>query len=267
MPVVPRDSVSDHPRMVTSILLRTLRRVSPLALLLPLACGNAVTGNDGALQDAVATDTQTTGDAPAGDAPGTDAGGALYLPAGYSLTPFLSADPIRTFTAAGMATVPARDYLAVIETDVGRIVLDLYEDQTPITVNSFIFLARNHFFDGQAFHRVINAFVAQGGDPNTVDGDPRTWGTGGPGYMFGLEIVPTLRYDGAGVLAMARAMSPNSNGSQFFITLAATPMLNDQYTIFGRVTEGMDVLPNIVRGQPPANPTRMLQAYIVERAR
>jgi cyclophilin family peptidyl-prolyl cis-trans isomerase len=153
----------------------------------------------------------------------------------------------------------------VIETDVGTMVLDLFEDDTPITVNSFVWLALHHYFDNIAFHRVIEGFVAQGGDPNTIDLDPSTWGVGGPGYSFGLEIVATLHYDAAGVVGMARSSDPNSNGSQFFITLAPQPSLDGNYTIFARLSEGDPVLALIARGEPPVTPTRMTRVYIVER--
>jgi peptidylprolyl isomerase len=190
-----------------------------------------------------------------------------YMPAGYTLTPFLSTDAQHTFSAADMVLATNRDYLAVMETDAGRMVLDLLESDTPITVNSFVFLTLHHYYDGIAFHRVIDGFVAQGGDPNTLDPDTSMWGLGGPGYAFGLEIVPSLTYDGPGVVGMARTTDPNSNGSQFYITLAATHNLDGQYTIFAKVTEGMDVLPQIVRGEPPDNPTRMQRVYIVEKAK
>ena len=191
--------------------------------------------------------------------------GDYYLPAGYTLTPFLSDMPVHNFPAAGMATQSGHDYQAVLETDAGRLVLGLVADQTPITVNSFVWLALHHYFDGIAFHRVIDGFVAQAGDPNTLGSDTSTWGTGGPGYFFGLEIVPSLTYDGPGFVGMARASDPNSNGSQFFITLAAAHSLDGKYTIFARLTEGMDVLPKIVRGEPPMTPTRITRAYIVDK--
>jgi len=196
-----------------------------------------------------------------------DAALDYYLPTGTTLTPFLSDTPVHSFTAAGMATQPGRDYLVVIETDVGRLVIDLLETDTPITVNSFIWLTLHHFYDGIAFHRVIDNFVAQAGDPNSLDADSSTWGQGDPGYSFGLEIVPSLTYDAAGALGMARATDPNTNGSQFYITLAATHSLDGKYTLFGHVTEGLPVLDQIVRGEPPAMPTRMKRVYIVEKAR
>ena len=123
-----------------------------------------------------------------------------------------------------------------VETNVGRIVLDLHAAQTPITVNSFVFLALNHFYDGIAFHRVLEGFVAQGGDPNTVDKPPGTWGTGGPGYRFADEFHPELTFDRPYLLAMANA-GPNTNGSQFFITVAPTAWLNFKHSIFGEVAD------------------------------
>jgi cyclophilin family peptidyl-prolyl cis-trans isomerase len=197
-----------------------------------------------------------------------------YVPDGYTLSPFLSDQPQRSFTtvpAPGTGAEPGRDYLAVIETDVGRVVIDLYEDQTPIAVNSFVWLARHHYFDGIAFHRVVPNFVAQGGDPNTLGENRATWGQGGPGYHFGTEPVSTLNYDAAGVVGMARTNDPQSNGSQFFITYGAQPSLNQQYTIFARVTQGLDVTRQFaVNGPmsaPPAMPTRMVRVYAVERMR
>jgi peptidylprolyl isomerase len=241
-------------------------RPSALTLLATLALGACSSGTQ-PTPDVPAVDGATP-DAAGADAAGADAAGGYYAPTGYTLTPFLSTDPQREFTAADMVLQPGRDYLAVIETDnAGRFVLDLLEDQTPITVNSFVFLARHHYFDGIAFHRVIEGFVAQGGDPNTLTTDTSSWGSGGPGYEFGLEIVSGLTYDGAGVVGMARTPDPNTNGSQFFITLAATHNLDGMYTIFARLSEGMDNLARITRGQPPATPTRMARVYVVERAR
>jgi peptidylprolyl isomerase len=129
-----------------------------------------------------------------------------------------------------------------------------------------VWLALHHYFDGIAFHRVLDNFMAQTGDPNTLSPDTSQWGFGGPGYMFGLEIVPGLTYDAAGVVGMARTNDPNTNGSQFFITFNATPSLTGQYTIFAKLTEGFNVLQIIVRGEPPAVPTRMQRVYIVEKA-
>lgn len=128
----------------------------------------------------------------------------------------------------------------------GDFTVELYADKAPITVNSFVFLAREGFYDGITFHRVIDGFMAQGGDPTGTGG-------GGPGYQFEDEFSPDLRFDGPGILAMANA-GPGTNGSQFFITFAATEWLNDMHTIFGKVVEGMDVVNSITR-RDPGSPT------------
>ena len=131
------------------------------------------------------------------------------------------------------------EYSATIETSCGTIEVELLPDIAPIGVNSFIFLANEGFYDGLTFHRIVEGFVVQGGDPK---GD----GTGGPGYEFEIETSPDQRFDSAGLLAYANS-GPGTNGSQFFITLAPTPQLDagggtGEYTIFGRVTKGMGVV-------------------------
>jgi peptidylprolyl isomerase len=230
----------------------------PLALLASLlACGCGVSAS-GATDMASAHDLSIA-------AP--DMAPELYVPQGFALVPFLSAaaDTHDYSDKGGPDPVleVGKDYQAVLVTDAGRIVIDLLEAKAPNTVDSFVFLALHHYFDGIAFHRVIDGFVAQGGDPNTLDPDTSGWGAGGPGYGYGLEIDQALTYDGAGVVGMARTMDPNSNGSQFFITLAAAHNLDGQYTIFGKLTEGAAVLPKIKRGMPPVSPTRMQRVYIV----
>ena len=192
---------------------------------------------------------------------GTDAA-ASTLPAGYTAVPYLTDTPVRKFTKAEQVLDATKDYIAVVDTDVGRIVLDLYEADTPITVNSFVFLALNHFYEGIAFHRVIDGFMAQTGDPNTLGTNKNTWGTGGCGYQFGLELKPNLNFDAPGILGMARSTSPDSNGSQFFITFVDYASLSQQYTVWGKVIDGMGVLPTIVRGEPPATPTRITEVRI-----
>ncbi len=127
----------------------------------------------------------------------------------------------------------------------GEFVIQLYPDKAPITVNSFVFLARQGYFDGVTFHRVLEGFMAQGGDPTGT-------GMGGPGYQFVNEN-SDLTFDKAGVVAMANA-GPDTNGSQFFITFGPTPDLNGGYTIFGQVTSGMDVVNGIRRRNPDTNP-------------
>jgi cyclophilin family peptidyl-prolyl cis-trans isomerase len=124
----------------------------------------------------------------------------------------------------------------------GEFTVELYADKAPITVNSFVFLARDGYYDGTTFHRVLEGFMAQGGDPTGT-------GSGGPGYQFEDEFSPDLRFDGEGILAMANS-GPGTNGSQFFITYAATEWLNDMHTIFGRVIEGMDVVSGLTFRDP-----------------
>ena len=145
-------------------------------------------------------------------------------------------------TPPAMQIDPDKDYQAVIRTEKGDITLDLFEKDTPITVNNFVVLARLGFYDNTTFHRVIKDFMAQGGDPTGV-------GAGSPGYVFDDEIVNDLRFDRAGLLAMANR-GFNTNGSQFFITLAETPWLNDKHTIFGEVTSGMDVVNQLQERDP-----------------
>jgi cyclophilin family peptidyl-prolyl cis-trans isomerase len=128
----------------------------------------------------------------------------------------------------------------------GEFVIQLYADKAPITVNSFIFLARQGYFDGVTFHRVLEGFMAQGGDPTGT-------GMGGPGYEFVNED-SDLTFDKEGVVAMANAGRDN-NGSQFFITFGPVERLNGDYTIFGQVTSGMEVVNGITRRDPGQNPT------------
>jgi cyclophilin family peptidyl-prolyl cis-trans isomerase len=133
-------------------------------------------------------------------------------------------------------------YTAILSTPRGDIEIELYADRAPRTVNNFVFLARERFYDGVTFHRVIPGFMAQGGDPTGT-------GTGGPGYRFEDEFHPTLRHDGPGVLSMANA-GPHTNGSQFFITLEATPHLDGRHSVFGRVVKGLDALNKIAPRDP-----------------
>lgn len=127
----------------------------------------------------------------------------------------------------------------------GEFVIQLYPDKAPKTVNSFIFLSCKGYFEGITFHRVLEGFMAQGGDPTGT-------GSGGPGYQFENED-SDLTFDKAGVVAMANA-GRDTNGSQFFITFGPTPQLNGDYTIFGQVIEGMDVVDGITRRNPEENP-------------
>ena len=145
-----------------------------------------------------------------------------------------------------MVIDPAKRYTATIATDRGDIVVELFADKVPATVNNFVFLARDGYYDGVTFHRVIADFMAQTGDPTGT-------GRGGPGYKFADEFDPSLRHDGPGVLSMANA-GPGTNGSQFFITYKATPHLDGKHAVFGRVIEGMDVVYAIPERDPHAAP-------------
>ncbi|MBM3126336.1 MAG: peptidylprolyl isomerase [Chloroflexi bacterium] len=137
---------------------------------------------------------------------------------------------------------PKKKYKALMQTDAGTMVIELFADKTPKTVNSFVFLAREGFYDGVIFHRVISNFMAQGGDPTGT-------GRGGPGYRFEDEFHPSLKHDKQGILSMANA-GPNTNGSQFFITHGPTPHLDNKHSVFGQVVEGLDVLMSIAPRDP-----------------
>ena len=151
----------------------------------------------------------------------------------------------RMYTAPPPQVIdPDKDYVATIRTEHGDIVIELYADQVPVNVNSFVFLAQEGWYDGVTFHRVIPDFVAQAGDPTGS-------GMGSPGYRCDDEIVPTLTYDEAGVVGMASSGPGTSSiGSQFFITYDALPQLDGSYTIIGRVIEGMDVVESITPRDP-----------------
>ena len=143
----------------------------------------------------------------------------------------------------------SKSYTAVMRTSCGTIQLELFAKQTPVTVNNFVFLAQQGFYDGVTFHRIIPKFMIQGGDPQGT-------GTGGPGYQFEDEIVEDLTFSKPGLLAMANA-GPGTNGSQFFITTSKPEHLNGKHTIFGRVTKGMDVVGQIEAvGTPEGAPAQ-----------
>ncbi len=214
-----------------------------------------------ATEPATAAETEPTVDPPAETEPqavsaqqGAPAGVAeidpALVPDGYAaLAPRVEERRIG-FEAAEEVLDPALDYGAVIETNRGVIVVDLYQDETPATVNNFVFLTLQRYYDGIVFHRVLEDFMAQTGDPTGT-------GTGGPGYRFGDEIVEGLGHDDRGVLSMANA-GPGTNGSQFFITFTATPWLDGNHTVFGRVIAGDEVLDALTRIDPSSqNPAAM----------
>jgi len=148
-----------------------------------------------------------------------------------------------------------------IETTMGNIEIELFSNEAPKTVENFITLAKKGFYDGIVFHRVIPNFMIQTGDPTGT-------GTGGPGYQFEDEFSSNLRHDKPGILSMANS-GPNTNGSQFFITTVATPWLDNRHSIFGQVTNGMDVVKSIVDadrdgGDKPLTPIKMNKVIILD---
>ncbi len=145
-------------------------------------------------------------------------------------------------TAPEMQIDPKKNYTATFKTDLGDIVVKLFADMVPNTVNNFVFLAREGFYDNTIFHRVIGDFMAQGGDPTGT-------GMGGPGYKFADEFHPKLRHNRPGLLSMANA-GANTNGSQFFLTHVPTPWLDNKHSIFGEIVSGMDVLLSIPERDP-----------------
>jgi peptidyl-prolyl cis-trans isomerase B (cyclophilin B) len=169
--------------------------------------------------------TGCAGRTPSGSPEPDSTPGATSRPKSYAAPPAMSIDT-------------AKQYTAIIETAKGDLVLELFAKDVPVTVNNFVFLARDGFYDGTIFHRVIPGFMAQGGDPTGT-------GFGGPGYEFKDEF--TTHRHGTGALSMANG-GANTNGSQFFITYAPQPHLDGKHSVFGQLTEGMDVLKQITNG-------------------
>lgn len=150
-------------------------------------------------------------------------------------------------TLADFTEIKAKQ--VTLHTTKGDITFDIYSDQVPLTAQNFLNLAQDGFYDGIVFHRVIEDFMAQAGDPLSKDPSKQAqWGTGGPGYVIADEFVPELKHDSAGVVSMANKGMPTTGGSQFFITFEPTPWLDGKHTVFGKVTEGLDVLGNITQG-------------------
>lgn len=183
-----------------------------------------------------------------------DSGGNGGADANASASDGFSCDPTGDepgqFSEPEQVITAGREYTATITMeDGGEIVIELYPDAAPITVNNFVFLACQGFYDGVTFHRVLPGFMAQGGDPTGT-------GTGGPGYTIAHEADNGVPFDKIGLISMAHTMRANSTGSQFFITynVAATAPLGPDFTVFGEVTEGMDVAENITPRDPARNP-------------
>ena len=173
--------------------------------------------------------------------------------------PAAASVPKPKFTKAPPLTIdPKKTYTVTMQTSCGKIQLLLDPKDAPIAVNSFVFLVRQHFYDGLTFHRIVKDFVIQGGDPTGT-------GTGGPGYMFKDELKNSLKYD-IGVLAMANS-GKDTNGSQFFIVEGAQAQtLPKQYTIFGRVLTGLDVVVRIAKLPVSTQAQKPLQAVYIEGA-
>lgn len=168
----------------------------------------------------------------------------------------------KTYSAAPPMTIdPKKNYTATITTPRGDIVIKLRPDLAPQTVNSFIFLARNGFYDGLTWHRVVN-------DPPVIQGgDPRGDGTGGPGYTVPAEFTDKVLFDRSGIVAMARSQDPDSGGSQFFITRGPATYLNSQYTVFGEVVQGQDIVDGVPSRDPATATTpgeQMLKVTVTE---
>lgn len=199
--------------------------------------------------------------------PTTDVAPTSPPPSATDSNPAPTAPPIKRLVDAGGALItqyvnappvnidPTAKYSAVIRTSMGNMEFELFAERSPITVNNFIFLADDGFYDGTIFHRVIPNFMIQGGDPTGT-------GVGGPGYKFQDEFTPSLIFDEPGKLAMANS-GPSTNGSQFFVTTASTPHLNGAHTIFGRMTQGQEVanaisLSDTASGNRPETPIKIL---------
>ena len=208
-----------------------------LALAVPLALAGC--GSDDSSTDETAAAGSTTSDAGSTSGSGSDSASSDST---GEAAPTAECPPAEGATertdsfdsAPPMCLTPGADYSAVITTDAGEVTVDLLEEKAPETVNNFVFLARNKFYEGVSFHRVIPGFMIQGGDPQGT-------GMGGPGYEFADELPAPGEYE-IGSLAMANA-GPNTNGSQFFIVTGdAGVSLPPQYSLFGQVTEGMETV-------------------------
>ena len=160
-----------------------------------------------------------------------------------------------------MLVDPTKRYTATIDTSAGTLTAELFAAEAPRTVNNFVFLAREGFYEGVIFHRVIKGFMIQGGDPTGT-------GTGGPGYSVPAEFNDTKHE--RGILSMARSQDPNSAGSQFFVMHAAYPSLDGKYTVFGKVTKGIETVDKIVTAPTgandrPTNPVKIKKITIEEK--
>ena len=207
-------------------------------------------------EESSVTETAEATAAPTVTPSGTAAAATATPPPTPAMSPVSPAGRLRYSGPPAMALDSSSDYVADFRTNYGNFRVELLAAQAPVTVNNFVFLAQQGFYDGLTFHRVIENFMIQGGDPDGT-------GAGGPGYRFQDEIVPGLVFDAPGKLAMANA-GPGTNGSQFFITTVATPHLNGNHTIFGLVTEGQSVVDAISRVATGARDAP-IQRVVIER--
>lgn len=215
---------------------------------------------------------ETPSPAPTAVPPTSEVAPTLPLPSTPGSTTPAIGDPVKRsvdvngvmitqYSDAPPVTIdPTAKYSATIRTTMGDMEFELFAERSPVTVNNFIFLANEEFYDDVIFHRVIPNFMIQGGDPLGV-------GTSGPGYRFQDEFAASLIFDEPGKLAMANS-GPNTNGSQFFITTVPTPHLNGAHTIFGKITQGQDVADAIslvatAPGNRPVTPIMILGIDIV----
>jgi len=177
---------------------------------------------------------------------------AELLPEGYEFVDFISEEKVQSFESAEQILEEGIDYGAILVSSKGPMTIDLLED-APNTSNNFAFLALNHYFEDIVFHRVLEDFMAQTGDPTGT-------GTGGPGYQFEDEFTAEQTHSEKGILSMANS-GPNTNGSQFFITFQETAFLDGRHAVFGKVTDGLDILDVIQRIDPSgnANPDAVLK--------
>ena len=239
----------------------------PTFLLLTLALGLAACAPKAQTTTTQTTTTQTpvtqtpVVQTPATPTKPTAAAPVSAVPAsGYVAVPFLADKPAASYPAAKQVTEPGTKYRALLNTSRGLVTIDLNSVAAPIAVNSFVFLALNHFYDGLKFHRVVAGFVAQGGDPTGT-------GAGGPGYQFATETSALARFDSAGVLGMARAQSRNSNGSQFFITLAPADFLSGDYTVFGKVVSGQEAVNALTKTENGSAPADTILSVQIQAAK
>ncbi len=183
---------------------------------------------------------------------------AASTPAATSTQPGGTTTTPKTYAAPPPMTIDVnKKYFATIKMDIGDIKLELFPKDAPVTVNNFVFLARNHFYDGVTFHRVIPGFVAQAGDPTGT-------GSGGPGYTIKDEVNARKFLDGT--IGMAKTSAPNSAGSQWFICYAPQPNLDGKYTAFGQIVSGRDVLDKIMPRDPATatTPGTKINTIVIE---